>query len=577
MGVTGVRRTLQSLARIAAAALAALACVAAGQTYVFQRVFDVETLDPAGDYSPWGQSAIENLYEGLYGYAGTSTDLTPVLATGHAVSADGRTHTFKLREGVLFHSGNPFTCADAEYSVERALLARTGVVGESLAGAAALALAKPDGGAAAYAEYAGRVTAAVECLDDSTLVVRSLDPDPVLFAALASPPFLVVDSALVKANGGWDGEAATARDQQDADLSSGYLNAHVSGTAAYRLVSWVPGERLVAERNRDYWGAAPSVERVVYEVVEDEDARIAALMAGEAHQIDLRFTPVEELVGRPGVRLIGGTEGPESPWPVRVVGAIFFNQDLSAAGGLIGSGKLDGHGVPPDFFADPDVRKCFAYAWDTGEDAPENAGTDTFYPSMLLLPYYGAYDASVPHYKLDLARAEEHCRAAWGGQLWENGMYLAVPQGDWLGLFWKENIEALNPRFTLDLVEVSPEEDARLWDDLGLPWFNNAGYATFPDPYEFMAEWYQSSTSFSGRLGYVNEEIDRLIAEAHAEPNTARRDELYRRVGRLAYEDAPFVLLPSSPYVQAVGDGVEGVYRNPMFAEIRWADLRLGE
>lgn len=554
--------------------------VHAGRSYVFQRMLDAETLDPLGSYSPWGQSVIENLYESLYGYRGATIDLTPQLATGYDLSDDGRTYTFHLRSGVKFHSGNPFACEDVRYSIERALILDPGFVGQALMGTATDALSElgVEGSDEEYAEYWGRLNAAVECLDDRTVAIHSLEPDPILFASLMSPRYFVIDSELAKRNGGWDGNEATWRDLLATDLSEGYLHDHASGTGAFRLASWEPGVRLVAERNPDYWGPAPQVETVVYEVVPDEEARVAALVAGEADQIDVRMTPLSELEGWPGVKVLDPSKDPSLPWGVRVVGAIFFNQAMSPVdNALIGTGKLDGSGVPPDFFSDGDARKCFAYAWDTGEDDPQYAGDGSFYPNMLLLPFYPAYDPTIPHYKLDLEKAEEHCRAAWGGKLWEVGMYLAGPSDDWITQAFKETLEAMNPKFTIGLVDLSPEQEARMWAEMQMPWANAAGYASFPDAYEFMADWYQSSTSVTARFGYKNDEIDRLIAQARTEFDSAERDELYRQVGRLAYEDAPFALLPSFPYTLVVSDKVSGAYRNPMFTEIRWSDLRKAE
>lgn len=554
--------------------------LAAGQTYVFQRLLDVETLDPLGDYSPWGQSVIENLYEGLYGYRGMTIELEPNLATSYELSADKLTYTFHLREGVRFHSGNPFTCADVEYTIERALIVKPGIVGQALLGGNGDARSDLDEDAtdAAYADYWDRIANSVECLDEHTAAIHTRQPDPILFAGLMSPPYFIVDSGLVKANGGWDGTGATWREWQGADLTTGYLSNHAAGTGAFRLVSWEPGVRLVAERHPDYWGPAPQIQTVIYQVEPDEDLRVEALLAGEADQIDVRMTPLSDLEGQPGVKVLDPSKDPTLPWGIRVVGAIFLNENMGATDNpVIGSGKLDGLGVPPDFFADADARKCFAYAWDTGEDDPQYAGDGSFYATMLLLPFYPAYDASIPRYKLDLTRAEEHCRAAWGGQLWENGMRFVVPSDDWVGAYFKSTLESLNPKFHIELADVGEEQQARMWSELQFPWTTAAGYASFPDPYEFMSDWYQSSTSFTGRLGYANAQIDRLIAEARTEFDEAKRNELYRQVGRLAYEDAPFILLPSFPYTIVVSDKVTGAYRNPMFTEVRWADLRKTE
>lgn len=575
MLTTRVRRSVLSVATVALwVALLALG-LGTGQTYVFQRLLDAETLDPLGDYSPWGQSVIENLYEGLYGYAGSSIEYTPLLATGYELSTDKLSYIFSLRQGVRFHSGNSFSCKDVEYSFERALIYDAGFVGQSLVGTADVVAELGEGaGDADYAALWDRIGNSVECLDDYTATVHSLAPDPILFASLVSPKYSIVDSALVRANGGWDGTAATWRDLLHADLVDGFLHDHASGTGAFGLASWEPGVRLVAERNPDYWGAAPQLASVVYEVVEDEGARVAALLAGEVDQIDVRYTPLTDLVGQPGVTVLDPATDPSLPWGVRVVGAIFLNQHMKATDNVfIGSGQLDGFGVPPDFFSDLEVRKCFAYAWATGEDDPQYAGDGTFYPNMILLPFFTAYDPSIPHYKLNLAKAEEHCRAAWDGRLWENGMYLAAPSDDWIAATYKETLEAMNPKFTIELIEVTPEQQGHARAELQLPWMNAAGSASFPDAFEFMADWYQSSTSFSGRLGYANAEIDRLIAQARTAFDATKRDELYRQVGRLAYEDAPFVLLPSFPYAIVMSDKVSGAYRNPMFSEVRWAAL----
>jgi peptide/nickel transport system substrate-binding protein len=550
--------------------------LAVGQTYVFQRLFDAETLDPLNYDSPWGQSVIENVYETLYGYEGATILFRPALATGHELSDDGRTHTFRLREGVKFHSGNGFSCKDVDYSLKRALIVDPGFVGQSLIGTATDALTElgEAGTDAAYADYWKRISGSVECLGEYTVAIHSLVPDPILFAGLMSPQFAIVDSALVIANGGWDGTQATWRDSIGSDLSEGYLQNHDGGTGAFRVVSWEPGVRLVAERNPEYWGARPQIQTIVYEVVPDEDARIEALLSGAADQIDVRFTPLSDLEGKPGVKVLDPARDPTLPSGVRVVGAIFLNQQMGGEENpFIGSGELDGSGVPRDFFSDVDVRKCFAYSWDTGEDDPQYAGDGTFYPNMILLPSFSAYDPGIPHYKFDLKKAEEHCRAAWGGRLWENGMRLAVPADDWVGATYKATLEAMNPKFTIELKEITPEQADRVWAEMQMPWATPAGSATFPDAYAFMADWYQSSTSISARFGYANEEIDRLIAQARTEFDSAKRDDLYRQVGRLAYEDAPFVLLPSFPYALVVSDKVSGAYRNPMFSEVRWADL----
>lgn len=178
MMTTGVQQWAALLAKlIPLVALLSLG-LAVGQTYVFQRLIDAETLDPLNYDSPWGQSVIENVYETVYGYEGATILFRPALATGHELSDDGRTHTFRLREGVKFHSGNGFSCKDVDYSLKRALIVDPGFVGQSLIGTATDALTEL-GEDLTDADYWKRISGSVECLGEYTVAIHSLVPPTV--------------------------------------------------------------------------------------------------------------------------------------------------------------------------------------------------------------------------------------------------------------------------------------------------------------------------------------------------------------------------------------------------------------
>lgn len=90
---------------------------------VLQSATDVPTLDPVMTSDTGSGQYVENIYETLYQDKGSSVrDLHPLLATGHKASNGGKTHAFDLRQNVKFHSGNPFTCADAEYTFRRTVV-----------------------------------------------------------------------------------------------------------------------------------------------------------------------------------------------------------------------------------------------------------------------------------------------------------------------------------------------------------------------------------------------------------------------------------------------------------------------
>ena len=251
---------------------------------------------------------------------------------------------------------------------------------------------------------------------------------------------------------------------------------------------------------------------------------------------------------------------------------------------VLHSGRLDGYGIPPDFFSDRHARNCFAFAFDPhelNEVALDGLGTML---TMPLPPSFLGYDPEAPHHTLDLARAEEHCRQAWDGRLWEHGMYVTLPYLEGIDIseqparMLKRHLEALNPRFTVDL---RPASDSEYWPLAGagkLP-VDLAGWlAGFPDPHDFIHPFYASDGWFASQYGYSNPELDALVEEARTHPDPARRAELYARIARIGFEDAPFVVMPEPPVSLVIGSKVEGTYFNPMLnGWFLWKDIRKAE
>ncbi len=81
---------------------------------------DIVSLDPAESFEFSGQDALENVYDRLIQIRpATNFQLEPGLAESWSVSDDGKTYTFKMKEGLKFHSGNPITAEDAAWSLQR--------------------------------------------------------------------------------------------------------------------------------------------------------------------------------------------------------------------------------------------------------------------------------------------------------------------------------------------------------------------------------------------------------------------------------------------------------------------------
>lgn len=561
------------------------------QTYVYQSFGDVDTLDPVQAYDSASGQVIENVYEGLYGYKGDSvTEYEPRLATDYQVSDDGLTYTYTLREGVQFHSGNPFSCKDVEYSIERALVTNppdsgAWILAEPLIGESANAndTLGDDASDADYDAYWQKIDDSVECLDDTTVQLNLVNPDPAFFAKMLFYAAAIVDSQWAIDNGMWDGTQDTWRDFVGVDLRDYYLQNNMSGTGAYQLVAWEPGIRVVAERNPNYWGDAPgNIQTVVLQQVEDEAARIQALLAGDADEIILGSrASLPQVEGQPGVKVYDAAKDPDLGWSSVTVSAVFMNQVINGENNdNIGSGKLDGLGIPPDFFTDVNVRKCFNYAFDTETYIQDVLQGEGQVLTMALPPSYLGYDPNVPTYSLDLEKAEEACRAAWDGQLWENGMYLTISYNTGnLGRqttaeILKSNLEFLNPKFTVDVRGIQWSDFLAQRNQQLLP-VNIVGWIPdYADPDNYINTFYASNGYYANQMGYSNPEIDALNQEARTSLDEARRVELYSQIGQLAYEDAPYILLPSGvPYI-VTREELQGVYYNPMLSgAYLWKDL----
>lgn len=563
-----------ALSLLVAAAFAA----APADTFVYQTIGGIDTLDPLLAYDTASSEVLGNIYETLYSYAGESiTEFEPALATSYEISDDELTYTFQLRDGVKFHSGNTMTCRDVEYSIERDLVvnsADSGVwfLAESLLGTS-------DNADADDSVTWERIDAAVQCSDDMTVVFTLDHIDPAFFAKLMFVNAGVVDSAWAMEQGMWDGTEDTWRDWVGRDMRQEGLQLAASGTGAYRLLS-ADENRQVAEAFPDYWGGEPPLKNVIIEAVEDQSSRILALKQGDADRVgggDLA-TVLTQLEGAAGVQVLSSDD-----WASTSVGTVFFNQRIVEENNtdIIRSGELDGNGIPGDFFSDLDIRKCFAYSFDQQTFIDQVLVGHGTVLTMALPASFLGYDADLPVYDLDPEKAEEHCRAAWEGAVWENGFNFTATYNEGntsrqaaLEII-KANIEDLNPDFSMDVRGISWPDFLELQRSEKASAFVLGWAPDYADSNNYIDTFYLSTGYFAKSYGFNNPEMDELINAANATTDTAEREDLYHRVGELAYELVPVVPYPANTPFLFVSEALQGVYFNNMYGSggFLWKDV----
>ena len=220
------------------------------------RFDDIISLDPAEMYEISAFEIVTNAYDKLVAYDPEDTSqIVPQLAESWEVSEDGTTFTFKLREDVTFHSGNPFTAEDVVYSLAR--------------------FAALDKGPAFLIHDLG-VTPdnhedVLRAVDEHTFEMtldQGYAPSFVL-NVLSGGNFSIVDSALAREN------------EVEGDWGSAWLKNNSAGSGPFRLDQMVPNDRIVMSRFDDYWQGTPELGRLMWRHVEEPASQRLLLEQGD--------------------------------------------------------------------------------------------------------------------------------------------------------------------------------------------------------------------------------------------------------------------------------------------------------
>jgi peptide/nickel transport system substrate-binding protein len=202
-----------------------------GGTLVIDSSFDLKTIDPGREYELTGQMLTKSMYETLLSFDGDDlTKPVPDLAASYELSSDGTTLTLPLAPGRVFSDGTPITADDVVFSLQRQI---------GMKGNPSFLL---DG-----------VT--VSKSGDSTVVLTSAKPNPALPFILPNPSLAVVNSKVVKANGGTTDES---------DGAEKFLNGASAGSGPYVLKSLDVASQATLTKNPKYNGPEkPGYDTVV--------------------------------------------------------------------------------------------------------------------------------------------------------------------------------------------------------------------------------------------------------------------------------------------------------------------------
>ncbi len=228
---------------------------------------DFTTLDPQVGYDLQNYVAMRGIFDRLMDYRPGTVELVRSLAESFTISDDGKTYTFKLRDGVKCHNGRPLTSADVKYSLERAVNPQTQSPGTgyftSIAGYDELSSGKAK-------EMNG-----ISTPDDRTVEVKLSRPDATfLFAMSLHFASIVPREEVEKAGPDWGKKPV--------------------GSGAFKFVEWVPGQYVTLERNKDYWlKGVPYLDKLTFQFGQDPTVAVLRLKNGEVDVVGDGIPPAQ--------------------------------------------------------------------------------------------------------------------------------------------------------------------------------------------------------------------------------------------------------------------------------------------
>ena len=533
----------------------------------------VETLDPQFMLSSATMELSANVYNSLLAHPqGDMATLIPSLATTVPtlknklirINPDNSTLiTFPIRRNVAFHSGATLTPEDVVYTFKRGLLvggqsSAFNMLSQNFLGEASFAeLVKKEGYDAAFAK-----------LDR----MASVSGDSVVFR-LPKPfvPFLGVMAdggqeagifckTWCAAQGDWPGTKETGQKFMGRKMEEDPLMKKMNGTGPFKLTSADFAERVVLEANKGYWAGAPKLDRVIRRVVADNQTAILQLKAGDVDFISVDVDQLGQVKGVPGVKVMPNLP---STWLMK----INFVMNISPNSGYIGDGRLGPNGVPGNFFSDINVRKAFEYSFDWNAFINEVFQGAALKPSGPVLIGFPTMNPKNPQYSLDLNKAKDYFKKAWGGQVWDKGfkmtaVYSSGSKHRQMALeILKTNIEGLNPKFKIELASLPWAGYVGAIKDKRLPLTLFGILPTVVDPYLPLFEHMHSAGGYAEWGGYVElakKSFDPLVEIMATSYDPAKRLKASYQLQQLDYDNALSILHFQAVENVAMRDWVKG-------------------
>ncbi len=476
------------------------------KTLVFARSGDSVNLDPSNATDGESFYVARCVLDTLVDYEDDNTNVIPGLAKSwEAKDEEGLVWEFKLREGIKFHDGTDFNAQAVKFNFDRWMYEDNEYRNEG---------ENFEYWGYMFGGYPG-VVKEVRVVDDYTVEIELKEPSAPFISNLAMPSFGIMSPKALK------------------DYGKDIFKNPV-GTGPFKFVEWLKDDKIVLEKNADYWRGEPKLDKLVFRSIPDNSARLLELQSGtidimigvspDDAQI-VKDDPNLKLYLRPSMNVgylaMNMLKEPFNNDKVRKAINHAVNKEAIIEAFYAGLAEPSKNPIPPSLWGYNDDIEEYEYNPEKAKELLAEAGyPDGFKTTLWAMPVARPY---MPQPK-EIATALQQ-------QLAAVGIETEIVTMDWATYLQKGQ---------------NGEHDLYL-----LGWTGDNG-----DPDNFMYVLLDKDNAVKGSAGnvsfYKSDELHEVLIAAQQEINKDKRAELYKEAQEIIHNDAPWApLVHSTPPIAA--------------------------
>jgi peptide/nickel transport system substrate-binding protein len=468
------------------------------------------------------------IYESLLSYAGAGLEPKPSLAESWTISEDKKTYTFKLRQGVKWHDGAPFTSADVKYSIEKVV--------------------RPYHSRGRV--YFGDVQE-IATPDPQTVVFTLKEPVPFFMNVFQPGEAPIMPKHLLEKI-----DTSTVGAVRGSELMQKPV-----GTGPFKLQEWKKGSHIILEKNPDYWRKGyPCLDQVVLRVMPDGSARAIAVENGEVDLAPMSGLPEAEIqrlsklpqfqVSKDGAEALGPNmwlevnmrEKPLSDVRVRqaislaldrsrIVDVIWYGQGTPATGPIVSANPVHYNKALKPYEYNP--RKANQLLDDAGYKRGANGVR--FEMTQNFLPYGENWVRLAEYVRQELGKVGIAVRTE------------SLDLGGWLKTVYTDWTFNLTSTFSHNYSDPSIGVER-----------------------SFTSSNIKKGATFTNSMGYSNARVDELFTKAARETDPAARKKQFDEIQQILHDELPVIFLVELSYTNIWNKRVNGLITNGISMYSSW-------